>query len=237
MKNLVTTIALIMTAVLVAACGVRGNGNVIEESHDVSGFSEIKLSGIGTVIITQGESESLTVSAESNIMPLLEVKVSGNTLELGQKPNRSLNPTRDIIFTVTVKDLNRIEVSGSGSMEISSVDTESFSIKVSGSGDVTIESLTADSLSIDLSGSGKVTIDNGVVNEQELKISGSGSYEARHVESETAHIKISGSGSATVSVSDELTGNISGSGSINYFGDASTSISTSGSGSVNRIAD
>lgn len=235
MRRLTLIVSLTLMAFLVVACsGVRGNGDVIEESHDVSGFDEVRLTGFGTVIITQGESESLTISAESNIMPLLVSEVEGDTLVIGQKSNTSINPTRDIVFTLSVTDLSRIEVSGAGKIEIDSLETDSLAINFSGAGDVVIGDLTADSLDIEFSGAGQITIENGTVTEQSISMSGVGNYEARDFQSETAEISISGAGNATIAVSGELNGSISGAGNISYIGSPTVDISTSGLGRVSQ---
>lgn len=235
MKRFTLIVSLVLMALLVAACnGVRGNGDVIEESRDVSGFDEIRLSGFGIVVITQGESESLSISAESNIMPLLVSEVEGDALIIGQKSNTSINPTRDIVFTLSVTDLSRIEVSGAGKIELDSLETDSLAINLSGAGDVVIGDLTTDSLDVEFSGAGQIAIENGTVTEQTISMSGVGNYDAANFQSETAEISISGAGNATIAVSGELSGSISGAGNISYIGSPSVDISTSGIGRVNQ---
>src|SRR5262249_24541080 len=50
---------------------VRGSGNVKSESRDVRDFDRVGVSGVGTLTITQGSTESLTIQAEDNLLPLL----------------------------------------------------------------------------------------------------------------------------------------------------------------------
>ncbi len=62
---------LIIGNLLITACGLRtiqGSGDVITESRDVSGFDSVSLTGIGRVIITQGDKESLTIEADDNLL-------------------------------------------------------------------------------------------------------------------------------------------------------------------------
>lgn len=237
MKHVIVTVAFVLTAVLVAACGVKGNGEIVEESRDVSGFNQIELSGVGILNVTQGETESLTISAESNLMSLLRSDVRGETLILDTQQNKRVNPTRDIVYTISVKDLSRIEISGVGTVNLESLETQSFSIILSGASNITIGSLNADSLQVESSGAGSISLAQGSVKNQEITISGAGNYEARGLQSETAHITISGAGSATVSVSNDLSGDISGFGSINYVGNPRMDVAISGAGTTHKLAD
>ena len=47
---------------------IVGSGNVVEELRPVVPFSSVALSGLGTVLIRQGGTPSLTVRAEDNII-------------------------------------------------------------------------------------------------------------------------------------------------------------------------
>ncbi|MGB5817698.1 MAG: hypothetical protein WBI27_21110, partial [Thermoanaerobaculia bacterium] len=52
---------------------VVGSGVTVTETRAVSGISGVSISGVGLLIIEQTGSESLTVTAEENILPLLTV--------------------------------------------------------------------------------------------------------------------------------------------------------------------
>ena len=88
--------------------GVRGSGNVITESRDVSGFSEIALFGSGKVRVDVNGTESLIVEAEDNIMPLLKTEVRDGSLELSVESN--ISPTTDVIYTVSAVALDGVTI-------------------------------------------------------------------------------------------------------------------------------
>ena len=215
---------------------VRGSGTVVEEWRSVHNFTGTRMGGIGSLHIEQGDSESLRIEAEDNLIPHLQIAVKGNTLEIRTEPGVDLQPTEPVNFYLTVTDLDSIGVSGSGNVEARSLETNSLSVSVSGSGDVEIGSLDASDLSVRISGSGDVTI-SGEVNEQDVTISGSGTYKAGELDSSDANVHASGSGSATVQVSDYLDATVSGSGSVRYTGSPTVESSTSGSGSIQQIND
>ena len=205
-------LALITVALLVTACSVtRGSGQLTTESRPVSGFTKVELSGTGELAIEKTGTESLSISAEDNILPLLTSEVAGDTLTLGTKPNSSIVPTKPITYSLTVKDLTGLAVSGSGSVRVSNLTTTSLSIKISGSG-----AIAAD----------------GNVNDQDLEISGSGHYLADGLTSKAVKARISGSGTASVAAADVLDVEISGSGSLTYSGNPQVTQEISGSGKL-----
>ena len=112
-------LALVTVALLVMACSVtRGSGQLATESGPVSGFTNVELSGTGELTLTS--------------------EVSGDTLTLGAKPNTSIVPTKPITYSLTVKDLTGLAMSGSGSVRVCDLTTTSLSTKVSGSGTITV---------------------------------------------------------------------------------------------------
>jgi hypothetical protein len=189
----------LLAVVLLAGCSVtRGSGQLSSEPRQVNGFSKVELTGAGELSIEQTGTESLTISAEENLLPMLTSDVSGDTLVLGTQTNAKIVPTKPITYTLTVKDLNGLAVSGSGNVTVTKLATTAFNTSISGSGTITI---------------------NGTAVDQNLEITGSGRYQAEELASESAKINISGSGVASVRVTDELDVHISGSGTLTYTGD------------------
>jgi hypothetical protein len=189
----------LLAVVLLAGCSVtRGSGQLSSESRQVNGFSKVELTGAGELSIEQTGTESLTISAEENLLPMLTSNVSGDTLVLGTQTNAKIVPTKPITYTLTVKDLNGLAVSGSGNVTVTKLATTAFNTSISGSGTITV---------------------NGTAVDQNLEITGSGRYQAEELTSESAKINISGSGVASVRVTDELDVHISGSGTLTYTGD------------------
>lgn len=236
--RIILTVLLLSAAILstTACVSVEGSGNVITETREVSGFSGIDLSGSGDVIITQGAEESLTIETDDNIMEDVKAEVDGDTLELGFKSGvRPLSPTR-LVFRVSVTDLSRLSVSGSGDFESEMIDTDSLEVKVSGSGTVNIADLSTGKVEVDISGSGEVDLE-GTADTQDINISGSGKYLAGDLLCGSVKVDISGSGEATVWAKEKLDANVSGSGSISYYGRPSVDSSSSGSGKINNLGE
>ena len=238
MKRRYVVLALVLLIIALTACDstTRGSGDVVIEERDVSGYTSVALTGVGSVEIIQGDTESVVVEAEDNIMPLLTTEVQDGILILSQEENRIINPTRPIKYTVNIIEVNGLSGSGSGDFNAATLETNTLDLDLSGSGGINVTSLDADSLNVSISGSGQVLV-SGQVNDQQLDISGSGQYQAPELDSKTAEIDVSGSGKAVVTVEDTLDATISGSGSVSYYGDPIITSSVSGSGTIERLEE
>ncbi len=238
MKRITAIGTVILLMAMLTACNlpiqntnIKGSGNVISEEREVTGFNKVSLEGIGDLQIVQGDVESLKVEAEDNIIDRIESYVTGSVLHIGVERFINVIPTSGISYTLTVKDLNSIEISGYGDVYMQSLTTDSLVVEVSGGGRINIENLSADSLDVELSGAGDFDL-AGVVDQQYVKLSGAGSYKAPDLQSRTATVNISGAGTAQLWVTEDLDVNLSGVGSLQYYGDARVHQNISGIGKV-----
>ena len=213
---------------------VIGSGEVATETREASGFSAVDLSGFGILIIEQGETESLSITAEENLLPYLESKVAGKELNLVVREYVNIDPNEDIVYRLTVVELERLESSGLGEIEIGVLESEDFEIEISGAGSLTLGRLDADSFRLEISGVGDVTV-AGEVKDQRVQLSGAGNYEAGDLLSQEARVEISGSGRAVVWAERELDVEISGSGSLQYFGSPILNTEMSGAGTLEGL--
>ena len=212
---------------------ILGSGNVVSESRNVSGFTEVALEGIGDLSIQQTGSESLTIEAEDNIIPKIKTEVKDNRLTIGIEPNTSIQATKPITYKLTVKDLNALELSGSGRIDAQNINTNNLAVTNRGSGDVAASDVDINDLKIAQRGSGEVKM-SGKADAQDVNISGSGSYQAENLQSKEAKIVANGSGEATIAASDRLDVRINGSGSVEYIGNPTITQRINGSGEVSR---
>jgi hypothetical protein len=213
---------------------VKGSGQIETEEFEVADFNSLEFMGLGNIIITQGDKESLTVEAENNVIENLEVSTQGNTLSIGFK-NRFINiiPTKPINYYLTVKDLREIKISGAGNVKCEQLTTRDMRILSSGLGNMEMQ-LAAEELQVDISGAGKIVI-SGEVKTQFITISGAGAYEAFNLESSDCKISISGVGKAELNASDTLDIRMSGLGSIEYKGNPEVAQNISGGGKIKSV--
>ena len=235
-KQLNVFLALIVMAFTDTGCivvingnSVQGSGNIITQEREVAEFSKIHLKGSGKVFLTPGETQSLEIKTDDNIMPLIETQVSGNRLTISHGSHR-LRPTSFEVY-ITIQNLRGVGISGSGVITgMGRFETDSLYAEISGSGDVELEALT-DFLETRISGSGSVDL-AGRAEEFKVSVSGSGKINAFDVDARHVSVKVSGSGDCRISASDSLDARISGSGDVYYRGQPKIDARISGSGSL-----
>lgn len=214
---------------------VTGSGNLASETRQVSGFDQVMLTGSGDATITVGDGEGITIEAEDNILPLIETTVQNGKLVVGLKPMTSISTTRGIRYIISARALRGVELTGSSSVSVRAVKSDSFQAITSGSGSIQVSSLQAKTLKVSITGSGKVDVNAGNVDSQDVILTGSGNYNADGVESASAQVATTGSGSAALWVNDTLTARITGSGNVRYYGQPSVTRTETGSGRVTSL--
>jgi tellurite resistance-related uncharacterized protein len=241
MKTRRLIIPVLFVSLLLVSCGLLTNfgvkviipsNNMISENRDVSGYSAIEFSTFGKLNIIQGDTESLNLSGPDNLVPEITTTVNNGKLVIKTRDNISvttLSSDRMLTFTIVVKDLTSLDISGAGDVQVETLSSPSMDLSMSGAGRVQMNQLTTNNLQVDLSGLGGLDI-SGNASQATIDISGAGSVNASDLKLQTASINISGLGSATVWVTDQLSGEISGAGSVSYYGSPQISTSSSGLG-------
>ncbi|MGD2251403.1 MAG: head GIN domain-containing protein [Anaerolineales bacterium] len=230
---------LVLMALLLTACDVTridGSGTIITEARPVEGFDKIALSGLGRVVISQGNTESLTLETDDNLMQYIITEVRGSTLYLEFARGMNLIPSETITFRVGLIDLVSVNCAGGATFEIESLDTDSLDFTLSGGAQVQIDWLNATNLEIAVSGAADLFL-AGQIDTQAIQFEGFGRYDAAELESREATVRISGAGDIRLWVHETLDVDINGAGSVSYFGSPTLSQSISGAGSVNALGE
>lgn len=213
---------------------VRGSGNVINESRQVSGLNEVVLTMSGDLTIEQNGTEALTIEGEDNIVPLITTEVTGNRLTISTKGTTGFSTTKPLRFQLSVKDLAHIRASGSGNISMQGLNSDRLGVETTGSGDITAKDIAASTVTARTSGSGNIVV-AGKAESLDITGTGSGNYMGRDLQSKSAKVVLSGSGDATVRVSDTLDATVSGSGSVRYIGDPTVTRHDSSSGEIVQV--
>jgi hypothetical protein len=185
--------------------------------------------------VRPGESESVQVTADDNLLPLLETVVDGGTLRIQWKPGESVHPRVKTSVTVAVRRLEAVACAGSGDLVLEALKTPALALSMAGSSDATLRHLEADGLfKVRIAGSGNVQA-QGKAGRLEVSIAGSGDVDARELLVDDASISIAGSGDADVSARKTVAVSIAGSGDVRFGGGATlVSSRVMGSGSVRQ---
>lgn len=189
---------------------IQGSGVSKTESRTVGSFDEIDFGGSARLEVTVGAKESLQITGDDNLVPLLKTRVEGHRLVIDQED--SCNPKTPLVIRITTPSLKEFDLSGAGDAVLRNVKSEKLHVKLSGAADIEAD---------------------GQISELELDLSGAGSADLKDLTAKNANIGISGAGSVDLTVTDTLDASVSGAGSVTYGGDPKTvNKEISGAGSI-----
>ena len=193
---------------------VPGSGNIITEARQVSGYSSIKLLGPGLLTIDLSGSESLSITADENLMQYITSEVTSNQLVIGIEDAINALPTVPIVYTLTAKTMSELLVVGNSAVEFFNVDT--------------------DSLYAVLDGNGRISL-AGATSYQNIDVRLTGTYDALQLTSDITYATVRGTAFGDLNVSDSLYATVLDCGRIEFTGGADlVNIFVSECGSVKR---
>jgi hypothetical protein len=202
----------VLTAVLTAGCSsTEGSGNIKTETRTINGVSSVSLVGDGMLEVEQTGTDSLTITADDNILPLLSSEVRDGELKLGVRNLANVEESAQIRYRLTVKGLTSLSITGDAEADVTK--------------------LATDQLKVNITGDGKIRID-GTADDQTITIIGDGKYDGARLDSKNASVSITGDGKLDIAVSEKLDVKILGDGKINYTGDPTITKSVIGDGSI-----
>lgn len=191
---------------------VVGSGTITSESREVTDYKRVRVVGSSKVTFQLASEYRCEITADDNLLPLIQSEVSGDELVISFE--RSISPSQTVEIALAGPALSEFGIVGSGQFAADGVDAEAFKFVVTGSGKAVLKGLTKD---------------------LDISISGSGSVSAAELTAENAKVRISGSGSADLDVSRSLSVRVAGSGKVKYSGDAFVEQTIAGSGSVTQV--
>lgn len=230
---LVLTIGLAIAAPH-ADAATRGSGTVATETRTAADFDGIAINGSMTLEVRQAAREAVSISADDNVLPLIETVVEGRTLKVRMKRGESVSTRTPIKVSVDVVKLSAVASAGAGDIRIDGLKTPLLKFSVAGSGDAALKALQADALEVSIAGSGNVRGD-GMARQVKLSIAGSGDAMLTDLVADDVTVSIAGSGDAKVTANKSLSATVAGSGDVKYRGTAATvRSSVMGSGTIRK---
>lgn len=199
----------ILLCLVVAVSGCTNQSGTGNQTPDISGVTNVALNGPGTLIIQQGDNESIRVEAADNLMSQISTTVSGNSLSISNLNSVSNGAVK---IYVTLKNLNSLTTNGGGDSEVTGLNTDKLTV-------------TLDNGKMTLAGKAENLI---------ATINGGGTIKAKDLQSQSGTITINGEGKATVNVVNSLNAVVNGGGSVKYSGNPQVKQQVNGLGSVTQ---
>lgn len=212
----------------------RGSGPVVEEILSLPDFDAVEVLGSAEVFLSKGDSISVRVRSQENVLESLDFRVVNDQLIVDVE-GCFFDYGLEVFITLD-RPLRALSLSGSGS--IASEDTllaaSLLELRVTGSGSLDLP-VDAGEINTRISGSGDVFL-QGKASRHEFQTSGSGSLNAFGLLATDYEVQVSGSSKSEVYVNGgTLDVEITGSGEVAYKG-APSGINTRISGS-GRVVD
>jgi hypothetical protein len=227
---------LLITAIIICpSCEkVIGEGPLVTQTRAVTNFTGVSSEMSGKVNVTIGPEFKVEITAQQNILDVLNTNVIDGVLHIDFKNGVRVRHYEDMLVNISAPYADYFRLSGSGNMDVTgNVAANNLKVILSGSGDIGVQNaVVADKIDADVSGSGNIRIMDGSAVNEDLSISGSGNIELVDVPAQNGVTHISGSGDMKVVLSQSLDAHISGSGSVFYHGNPIISTHISGSGKV-----
>jgi Putative auto-transporter adhesin, head GIN domain len=201
---------------------IKGNGQRKKETREVSNYTSLTSMGSMDVRIDYGNSNSVIVEGDENLLPYIETSVENGELTIKSKKNVNLKSTSKIMVHVSMTKINSLQLSGSGNINGSGAFTSDgkTDIGLSGSGNLKLDFESFKDLDLSLSGSGNIDLKSSETNSINARVSGSGNIDCSSISSKDVEAKLSGSGNIKVYANNSIDAKITGSGNVYYKGSA-----------------
>jgi hypothetical protein len=178
-KHLLTLVLIGITLIAIGGCNtppsitVTASGNPETREFTITEFTRIQAATAFKIQVNRSDSFKVQVTADDNLLDVLDISRSGNTLHLQTKPNTSvLNSTLSAV--VTLPRLRGLDISGGARANIEEFNSnDSAAFKISGGGILNMENIKTADTTWDVSGAGSV---NGEATMGDIKfiVSGAG---------------------------------------------------------------
>jgi hypothetical protein len=214
MKRLVNTLhTFILSTILLTGCSkdiLKGEGDIVMESRQVSDFTMVEISGNRFAEIIPSAESKVEITGYENLIPAFESRVINGKLYF-DFPNH-YNVRRDNIkLKIFTPVVGKLRLSGQTEVTI----TDGFNGQV---------------FEAQLSGNGKLTTGTGNFETIGIFTSGNSRVYARNLTGNKVQVDVSGNGYIEVKAKAQLAVNISGNGEVHYWGTPAITTKISGNG-------
>ncbi len=117
-------IPLLLVSSLGCQIGIKGSGVAKTETRQLADFKSISNEAVGDVIVTIGDTQSVEVTIDDNLMPLLVTEVENGVLKI--KTTGSFSTSLGLNVKVTVPSLESLRSSGVGNTKIEGLKSIAF---------------------------------------------------------------------------------------------------------------
>ncbi|HEY9048990.1 MAG TPA: DUF2807 domain-containing protein [Ohtaekwangia sp.] len=176
--------------------------------YSLSDFSEVEVSGLFDVRITQGDEYLVELTGPESEKEKYKIEREGNTLVIDYNDERGVHWGKDLLdidqmkINITMPQLEKLKAKGAGKISFKEFKSNELDIDVVGAVDVKGEA-DAEAVTLHLSGASQVSLE-GKANTLEATIQGASTLRAYSFEVRDAVVEVNGASSAKVNVTEHL---------------------------------
>jgi len=182
------------------------------ETRPVSGFTGIDASGVFEITVTKGNTESLSIEADNEVMPYIRSEVQNGVLHL--YIDKAVKNVRILKAFIVMKNLDYVALSGACKLTSNDLFTpEKFKSDCSGACGMNVN-LNTGQLSIEANGASNIQMKAGVTGNVDLNVSGASKIQ---IDLKASNVKLNSGGICSVELTGSATGvkmNVSGTSTI-----------------------
>ena len=175
---------------------VQGSGTPMTQSRDLPSFSAVDLVGTNGVRVAVGFGQSVTVRADDNLVDHVTTVVRNGRLTIGDKG--SFTASTPMMVNITVPALDRVALTGTGS--------------------VLVYGVRANDFAVEMQGTGSIHAGGGAVRRVDATLAGDGEIQLQDLLAHHVVATVSGTGRLQVHAIGRLEASIPGAGTIVYSG-------------------
>jgi hypothetical protein len=212
----------------------KSTNQMSSEERFVYEIDSLSVNFACVLYIEQAAKETLRVEADDNILPAINTTMSGKRLLISFDEKVAPRPESAITIYLSVKDLEKIELSGASQIYSEGVlKFQDINLDVQGSSLLSLD-IETKRLEAEIRGKAKFLLRGHAIN-QFVHINGAGKYQADELISKNAQVKISGSGKAAIFANNALDAKVNGTGRLRYSGQPRITKEVSGAGRIESV--
>lgn len=228
LTTLLMIVALLSVAQTASSCwpGIKGNGNVVKSTRDLSGFDAISVSTGIELYITQDSVEKVIVEADENLQEVIITEVRNGELKIYAEKQIMWSKAKKVY--VTAKKIKSLSASAGADVESTPLTTGDIEVSASSGADVELI-LNAANVKSDASSGANLEL-KGTGESIRAGVSSGAGIEADGLICKTGEADASSGGHLSIYASQHVNAEASSGGSISVYGNPQTRDSSTSSG-------
>jgi hypothetical protein len=239
MKKIYLSAILFIAAISITALSscrfgcVHGSGRQVSESHKLTDFTKIEISGGFKVNLKQDSSLNVTITTDDNLMKYMRTSVDGDKLRISAK--RNFCSSGETVVNIGVRNLDAIETAGAVDLNSDGkINTKDLHFELNGASKVNMD-LNAANVIMEGNGASEINL-KGQASSNKIEFSGSGKIYAFDFVVGSYNIETTGASHCEINVLHDLTVNTTGAAEVQYKGNpTSVNSSKTGSASITKV--